>query len=153
KREDDEPEAGQREERPAVARHAERDREARGAEEAVDRAEPSPDDHREEEEENEKTEELEVERRDAHRRGVPNGPVDVPARPGDELPHARDGGAGAVPETAEGACPGEVPRPGRVELRVQERERLAALLPEHERVDDEAERREGEARQRPAPFA
>src|SRR5207247_1207681 len=118
---------------------------ARSTEEAVGRAEPAPDDDREREEEDEKGEELEVERGDAHGRRVSNRPVDVSPWAGDELADSRDRRPQAVPHAAERPSPREAARPGRVELGVHERERRAALLPEHERVDEEAERRECQA--------
>src|SRR2546422_815893 len=59
-REDHEPEAGQREERPAFARDAERDREAERGKEAVRRAEAAPGDDGQDDEEDESREALEV---------------------------------------------------------------------------------------------
>ena len=124
-----------------MARDAERDPEAERAEEAVRRAEASPHDDGEADEEDEIGEELEVQRGHAHRGRVPNRPVDVSAWAGDELAHACKGRSSAVPDPAERARPGESARPGRVELCVQERERRAALLPQHERVHEDQQDR------------
>src|SRR5438093_274900 len=75
-REDDETEAGQREQRPAVARHAQRDREAERREKTIGGAETSPGDHSQDREQDERPKALEVDRCDSYWiRAADDGPV------------------------------------------------------------------------------
>src|SRR5207244_7501968 len=79
--EDDEPEARDRKERPALRGHAQRDRQAQRAVEPVRGAEAPPDDDGQRDEEDQEGELLQVDRRDAERRSVAGeGPVAVVVR-------------------------------------------------------------------------
>jgi hypothetical protein len=150
-RKDHEPEARQREERPALARHAQRQEQAQRGEEAVGRAEPAPGCDRQSGEEQQAQERGQVHHRGVQRLCVSDRPVDPAVRPGHDLPHPGPRGPRSVPDALQRPEPGQPAVPG--VLRVQERPRLADLLPEQERVGGEQRRRDGETRQAAAPVA
>ena len=149
-REEDEPEAGHREQRPTGARRAERDRQADRAEKAVGRTEAAPGDHREHDQQHEERERLQVDRRCAHRVGVLNGrPVDVGVRARGELLDAGPGRAQPIPDPTERTRIREVAVPEA--LRPGEGQRVAAGSREVEGVRGEDERRDAQAEERTPP--